>query len=140
MNNPAIKGKVSKDVMKMVAQNYDQVARQLLESARRMTEIPKAEIILLNWRQEKYFGSVQIIAPKYSEEIVYLSKTSKPLPEGLADSIKEKAPEVMTLTADNELDLRGRGHVLRKLEDRLTIMTPEQTNYMIKNPPTVVEL
>lgn len=124
----------------MVSRNYDEVARNLIRSAKSSPNLPEAVLILLEYRSKKYFGSIQEITPEFSKEIVCLSKTSQPIPKELAESIRKIEPCILELQADNELDLSGRGHVLRRQQERLTIMTPEQTIYIIENPPKIIEL
>jgi len=124
----------------MVSQDYNLVAKRLIDLAKRMPNYPQQQLMLLKWRKEQYFGSVQETYPEYSKEIVYLSKTSNPIHSELADCIRKIEPSVLEIVADDELDLEGRGHVLRRLENKLTQMTPEQTKYAIKNPLNITEL
>ena len=105
-----------------------------------MRELPYPTIILLKWREKDYLGSIQEITPTYSKEIVYLSKTSKPIPQELADALKRVEPTILELGAENFLDLEGRGHILRNLEGKLTIMTTEQTAYMLEHPIDITEI
>jgi glutamine synthetase adenylyltransferase len=63
-----------------------------------------------------------------------LSKNSKPVEEELYNAIKRNDPGRLELLADDSVDLEGSYHVLRKLENRLVSMTPEQTNYALSHP------
>jgi len=123
----------------MVSQNYDLAAGELIEMAKSMPDFPKAQLVLVKWRQGEYLGSIQQVYSQFSD-VFYLSKTSKPIPSKLANSIRKIEPSILDMKADDELELKGRGHVLRRLENRLTQMTPEQTEYALKNPPDVTEL
>ena len=123
----------------MVSQNYDFLARRLIDDARNRPAFPAVELGIIEWRDNPYFGHIQHVYPQ-QQEIVNLSKTSRPIPQALADSIKRVEPTILQLKADDFLDLEGRQHILRKLEDRLTIMTPEQTRYAMEHPIRMVEL
>ena len=126
----------------MVEPNWKQVAKQLLMSEKLTAAYlqPPPIRVLVEWRQGVYIGHIQIIVPDYSKEIVALGKTSNPVLGGLVTAIKELDKERINLRADDSLDLSGRNHVLRRLEDRLTIMTPPQTQYMLRHPPKIYEM
>ena len=125
--------------MKMVSQNYDFAARRLLALAKSMPNFPKAHLVLVKWRQGEYFGSIQQVYPQFSD-IFYLSKTSLPLSPDLTTSIRRVELSILDMEADDKLNLEGRGHLLRRLENRLTYMTPEQTKYAEENPLDITEL
>ena len=78
--------------------------------------------------------------PDFSKEIVVLSMTSSPPPIKLVDAMKRICPGRLELTADDKLDLIGRQHILRRVENRLTLMTPDQTAYMLLHPPVIFEI
>ena len=122
--------------------NLVDIARKLLEREKSMDEhcIPKPIRAIITWRNDTYIGHIQEIYPEYSAEIVALNKSSDPLPEGLVAAIKELDTGRLNLHSDNSLDLSGRQHLLRRLEDRLTIMTPNQIRYVTENPPQVYEI
>ena len=101
------------------------------EKARSKLNKPEPIRILVEWRDDTYIGSLQEIAPDFSKEIVLLSKSSNPIPGNLASAIKALDQDRLELQADDSLDLDGRQQVLRKLENRLEHMTPEQTEYTI---------
>jgi hypothetical protein len=119
--------------------DYDSAAKRLIEMAKSMPNFPKAQIVLVKWRQEEFFGSIQQIYPQFLD-VFYLSKTSKPVAPELVDSIRRIEASILELIADDRLDLEGRGHLLRRVDGGLTYMTPEQTKYAVKNPPDVTEL
>ena len=96
--------------------------------------------IIISWRNKIYIGHIQIIVQDYSNEIVCLNKSSKPLIDGLYRAIINIDKERLNLVADNILDLTDRQHVLRRLENKLTYMTPEQTRYIAVNMPEIIEL
>jgi len=119
--------------------DYDSAAKRLIEMAKSMPNSPKAQIVLVKWRQGEFFGSIQQIYPQFSD-VFYLSKTSKPIAPELVDSIRRIEASILELTADDSLDLEGRGHLLRSVDGGLTYMTPEQTKYAVENPLDVTEL
>ena len=123
----------------MTVKDYDSMARRLIDMAKSMPNFPKAQFVLVKWRQGEYFGSIQQTYPQFSD-VFYLSKTSKPLPSELTNSIRKLEPSVINMKADDELDLEGRAHLLRRLEDKLTHMTPEQTRYAEENFINIIEL
>jgi hypothetical protein len=97
------------------------------------------EPVTIYWRGSVYVGHVQEIAPEYSEEIVFLSKSFKPVAQKFVDAIK-KDPDRIDLHADDSLELIGRYHVVRRLGNRLTSLTLEQAKYMSKRMLRVYEL
>ena len=121
---------------------WEKAAGKLLAEEKRMRlyNNPEPTGIMLTWRNGSYIGHIQIPAPEYSKEVVALSKTSKPLQDGFAKAIRKLDPGRLELVADDELALTDRNHILRKLENRLTKMTAEQTAYMIANKPEIYEL
>ncbi|MCX6821908.1 MAG: hypothetical protein NTW30_03975 [Candidatus Aenigmarchaeota archaeon] len=69
-----------------------------------------------------------------------MSKTSNPVPNELVDAIKKIHPDRLSLIADAYLDLTGRVHILRRIDNRLTKMSPEQTAYAMSHPIVPFEL
>src|SRR3989338_10861685 len=126
----------------MTSQYFDNWARILLEKEASMRKylIPEPISIIISWRIKIYIGHIQIIVQDYSNEIVCLNKSSKPLIDGLYRAIINIDKERLNLVADNILDLTDRQHVLRRLENKLTYMTPEQTRYIAVNMPEIIEL
>ena len=107
-------------------------------------EFEKVKIVLANscfiiWRGKTYIGSIQDVAPEFSKEIILLSKTSYSLNEDVIDTMKIYVKKE-TLYADDILDLEGRQHFVRKVGNKITFMTKEQTEYMLANPPLVEEV
>ncbi len=101
---------------------------------------PEPTGVFVNWREGIYFGSIQYIESKYSNEIILLSKTSDPLNDNLVDAIKRIDNKRLDLSAQNELDLTGRTHILRKIGYVLVNLNLEQTKYMVANFPQVYEI
>jgi len=128
----------------MVTRNYDWegMAKRVLEIEKTSSimNIPESSPIILYWKSQAYIGSVQETSPEYSTEIVLLSKSSKPIDTGLVRALKRLDKDRLELTADPELDLQGRQHLLRRLENTLTFMTKEQTEYSTLNLPPVIEI
>ncbi len=124
-----------------IAKKWEQGAKELLEDEKRKRSLNKPEPVgvLVIWKDYTYIGSIQVIVPDFSKEIVVLSKSTIPLPVEFDNAIRKLDPGRLELEADDKLDLTGRQHVLRRIENRLTFMTPEQTSYMLKNPPRIYE-
>ena len=116
---------------KEIAKNFLKLEKESFEK-----NSPPPEGIVLLWKGKYYLGSLQKIA----EEIVLLSKTSYPVEEKLIQSILELQPDRPKIIADDHLDLEGRYHILRRVGNRLTECTPEQTEYILMNPPRILEI
>lgn len=128
--------------MDMNETNWEEMARSILEQEKllRSRNYPEPIGVILKWDNISYIGSIQEIAPEFSKEIVLLSKSRYILPDKLMNAIRELDKGRLELTADSFLDITGRQHILRKLDNRLTNMTEEQTKYMIEHPPGVLEI
>ncbi len=115
----------------MAEPDWDSIAKNLLDTEliTLIQQRPIGNPILLEWRGEVYFGSLQTIALEYSSEIVLLSKTSKPIPLPLKDAILRQQPNRSQVRANQQLKLEDRLHIVRKTEDCLDVMTPDQTAY-----------
>lgn len=126
----------------MYDMTWEGVAREVLqqEKSRKPLNYPEPAGALIEWQDNTYIGHIQEIVPDYSKEIVALSKTSFPLPNELVEAIRKLDAKRLELHADDSLDLSGRQHVLRRVEGRLTHMTPKQTEYMLEHPPIIYEL
>jgi hypothetical protein len=128
----------------MVARNYDwdELAKRFLEGERStlLITIPPSFPIFLYWKFNAYIGSLQEPFPDYSREIVLLSKSSNSPNSDLIKAIKKLDKKRLEVTADSELDLTGRQHLLRRIGPRLTIMTPEQTEYAHSHLPPIIEI
>jgi hypothetical protein len=122
--------------------DWKAVAKGMLQQEKELSVFnhPKPTGVLVEWKNKLYIGSIQQIVPDYSKEIFMLSKSSSLLPDGLVKAIKEQNPERLYLHADSTLDLTGRQYVLRKLEDRLVALTPEQDQYVAKKKLRIREL
>ena len=114
--------------------DWKAVAKGMLQQEKELSVFnhPKPTGVLVEWKNKLYIGSIQQIVPDYSKEIFMLSKSSSPLPDGLVKAIKEQNPDRLYLCADSTLDIPDRQYVLRKLEDRLVALTPEQDQYIAK--------
>ena len=96
------------------------------------------KLIILHWRDGVYIGYIKEIAPEFSKEIVLIYKSFSPVEERLVDAVRELDSE--ELYADDSMNLAGRYHLARKLEDKLTFLTPEQETYMSKRMLRVYEM
>lgn len=134
--------KIKCETMTMNDINWEEVAKSLLQQEELLKSVnyPKPISILVEWKDNVYIGSIQEIVPESSKEIVVLSKSSSPLPNDLVNAIRKLDKERLELYADDSLDLDGRQHILRRLEDRLVHMMQEQTIYMMKHMPTIHEI
>jgi hypothetical protein len=116
--------------------DWNKLANYILDEEAKVWGLTEPPItgILLRWRVNGYTGGIQVIYPQFSREIAFLSKTSKPVEEELYNAIKRNDPGRVELIADDSIDLEGNYHTLRKLENRLVSMTPEQTGYALSHP------
>lgn len=125
-----------------ILKKWEQGAKELLEDEKRKRAINKPEPVgvLVIWKDYTYIGSIQVIVPDFSKEIVVLSKSTIPLPVEFDNAIRKLDPGRLELAADDRLDMTGRQHILRRVENRLTLMTPDQTAYMLLHPPQIYEI
>lgn len=122
--------------------NWEAVAKSILQQEESIKHRirPMSIGVLVTWKGNIYIGSIQEIAPEFSDEIILLSIPSMYLCEELVGTIRKLDKGRLEICADNYLDLYGRQHVLRRLGNRLTQMTSEQTKYMVENPPDIYEI
>ena len=124
--------------------DWEGVAKSLLEQEKFMKQYnhPESIGVIIVWKGNNYIGSIQKIVPGFSKDIVLLSKSSSPLCDELIGAIKKLDKERLELYAEGTLDLEGRQHVLRVLENenKLVYMSEEQTKYMCKHLPDIIEL
>ena len=132
-----------KDTTKVFSEeDWEMVARRILEGEKTLkyANYPEPKSAMIRWRDNIYIGSIQEIAPEISNEIVLLSKSSQPLPVGLVNAIGKLDSQRLELDADESLDLDGRQHIVRLLENRLVHMTSSQIDFMMKNVPNVYDV
>lgn len=108
------------------------------ESAKENWRGKELKLIILHWRGGVYVGYVKEIAPEFSKEIVLIYKSFNPVEERLINAVRERDNE--ELYADDSMNLAGRYHLARKLDDRITFLTPEQEAYMSKRMLRVYEM
>lgn len=122
--------------------NLEEGAKKLLEQWEMMKacNYPTPTLVFVTWKGGVYIGSIQDVAPEFSDEIVLLSKSSYMLPDDLVNAIRRLDDKILELVAEDNLDLEGRQHVLRRLEDRLQCMTSEQIEHMVKHLPDIYEI
>lgn len=122
-------------------QDWHQAAQEYLaeEKGRLARQIPRGVAAFLEWRERTYACSVQEIAPEYSREIVLLSKSSQPISGELQGAILALEPGRPCLRAEAMLDLARGLHILRRSGNRMTEMTPEQTEYMKKKRMVITD-
>lgn len=122
--------------------NWEDMAEEILkkEKLTNMFTCPKSISANIYWKNDFYIGSIQEIVPEFSKEIVLLSKSSKHYPEELAQTLRRLDMKRPELFADENLDLEGRQHIVRRINDKLMYMTPDQTIFMTNYPMTVFEI
>ena len=122
--------------------NWEEIAKNLLEQEKLVKQYnnPEPISVIIIWKGNNYIGSIQEIVPGFSKEIVLLSKSSSPLNKKLIDAIKKLDKERLELYAGDILDLEGRQHVLKRLDNKLVYMTEKQTKYMTEHLPNIVEI
>lgn len=125
----------------MMDPNWNEIAKKLINSFEQIIvqQKPQGYAVLVEWRNDAYIGSLQHIAQKYSNEIVLLSKTTNPIPIELKESLILTQKDITQIIADNTLDLEGRLHVIRMINNKLGIMTSNQTRYMQNNMRIIEE-
>lgn len=122
--------------------NWEEIAREILEKEKllKSCNYPAPISILVKWKNNTYIGSIQKIVPEFSKEIVLLSKSTYKLPYELVSAIRKLDNDRLELYADDSLDLDGRQHVLRIVENRLVLMDHQQTEYIMRNLPNICEI
>lgn len=122
--------------------NWEEMAKHILkkEEIMKICNYPVPTPALLMYKNDVYICSIQEVEPEFSNEIVLLSKSSDRLPDGLVVAIRRLDDKRLELEAEDSLDLEGRQHVLRRLENRLLYMTYEQTEHMAEHLPYVYEM
>lgn len=122
--------------------NWEEIAKGILEKEEMLKtcNYPTPISILIAWNGGIYIGSIQNVAPELSDEIVILSKSSYKLPNDLVKEIRKLDDKRLELCADESLDLNGRLHILRRVENRLIHMAPEQIKHMIEHLPNIHEI
>lgn len=121
---------------------FEEIARKILDMEKKLKayNYPEPTGVLVSWKGYTYIGIIQVIVPEFSKEIVFLSKSSSPIVDKLAGVIRNINKGISELIADDYLDLTGRYHILRRLENRLIKMTTEQDIYMVNHTITIKEV
>jgi len=85
-----------------IAKKWEQGAKELLEGEKRKRSLNKPEPVgvLVIWKDYTYIGSIQVIVPDFSKEIVVLSKSTIPLQVEFDNAIRKLDPGRLELTAD----------------------------------------
>ncbi len=121
--------------------NWYQIARNYLAEEKQSLSknVPLAIAVFVDWKGQTYIGGIQEIAHGYDKEIVLLSKSSQPIQKELIKAIINLDKCRLTLLAEPILDLEGRLHILRRVENKLQQMTPNQMNYMELKQKVIIE-
>jgi len=96
--------------------------------------------VFVRWNGGTYTGSIKQVYRPGRYDIVYLGKTSNPVPEDVVNEMKRIQPERATLAAGDDLDLTGKGFVLGLVLDRLVKLSPEQEEYVKSAPELRVQV
>lgn len=126
--------------------NWDELARSILqleeETKIKIKKLTSNEIIraLVLWKEKNYIATFQEIAPDFSKEIILLAKSTNPLKIELINAIKKLDKGRFELYADDNIDLEGRQHILRRVGNKIMYLTPSQTLYMIDQPVNIEEI
>ncbi len=96
--------------------------------------------VWVTWRGNEYFGSVQELEPELFPEVYFLSKMTYILSEELVAELRKLDPDRLELTADNSIELTGNYHILRKEDNTLGLLKPEETEYFLVHPIPITEL
>ena len=121
--------------------DWDAVAKKIIDSGEQSLaqQQLRGYSVLVEWRENFYVGSLQHIAPEYSDEVVLLSKPLQSIPLQLKEAIIRARPQITKVNGVAGLDLEGRLHIVRKVNDQLEIMTSDQLDYMRQKGIVVVE-
>lgn len=122
--------------------NWEEIARYILEKEKilKTCNHPSPIPVIITWKDNIFIGSIQYMVPEFSDEIVLLSKSSYKLPDDLVKAIRKLDDKRLELGADEYLDLNGRQHVLRRVDNILRYMTSEQTEYIVEHLPNIHEI
>ena len=115
-----------------------ELAQRLIAAGETSFNDPPAKMALFSWHGSIYFGQTQQSYQDHSE-IVFVSKTSRPLPTEVTDEIKRRRPKVPTYEIAFEVDFEGNYHLLRTVGNALMVMTAEQTAYALEHPLPVLD-
>ena len=133
----------------MQEEDWGMAARNVLERERVLVKVnnPSPSGVFVEWKKKVIIGSLQRIAPEMSREIVLLStpsisdgSTILDDHNGLIDALRKLDPDREYLYVDDKIVLEGRQNILRKVGNRLTRLTNDQTIYMTAHSPSVVEV
>lgn len=121
--------------------DWKSVAKFILEEEKLMNSFsyPEPTKALIIWKGNVYIGSIQKIVPNFSKEVVLLSKSTYVVPDELVSEIRKLDKDRLELVAEESIDLNGRQHILRLIEDILVYMNDQQTRYMIEYPLDIRE-
>src|ERR1051326_8228157 len=111
--------------------DWRQLAAGMLENERKMQPMhrPPSTGCLVNWRDQVRVGCIQYPVDPAFPAIVFVSITSRFLDPEYIRAIRNLDPGRLELTADDAIDLTGNFHILRREQERLTCMTPEETRH-----------
>ena len=114
--------------------------RYLAEERERMAkQQPPGIPAFIDWRDHTYVGSIQEIAPEYSNEIVLLNKSPQPVSEEFMNAVLALDKNRLRLNAESMFDLQARIHILGRSGERLMGLTEDQQEYLKREGVEVTE-
>jgi len=114
--------------------------RYLAEERERMAkQQPPGIPAFIDWRDHTYVGSIQEIAPEYSNEIVLLNKSPQPVSEEFKNAVLALDKNRLRLNAEPMFDLQARIHILGRSGERLMGLTEDQQEYLKREGVEVTE-
>lgn len=115
---------------------YERLAHDILDLIDRldsMNNVPATKH-LFRWRDQLYFGQIQIPYPNAQPEIAAVSRSHHIIPEGLAESIQKLRATITTLEVRDVTDFTGHFHLLRLKDRTLSTLNLEQKFYLQTHP------
>jgi len=103
---------------------------------------PPLTSVVLHWRCDIYIGGVQCLRDDSDcrdDGIYILTKSSRSY-NMLLDAFRHVQPERLELHGDDQIDLSGRLHVVRIINDKVHWMNQEQTEWAKQNVQHLIEV
>lgn len=122
--------------------NWEEMANGVIKKEE-MTNIftfPKPISANIYWKNVFYIGAIQEIVPEFSKEIVLLSKSSLHYPEELAKALRRLDSGRIELFVEDDLDLEGKQHIVRRIGDKVVHITTEQAIFIANCPMKIFEI
>ena len=131
-------------MVSMSASEAMTVVARILEQENKMSACvnPPAVRILLRSDDEFFVASIQPMPGSPDDQVAFLAKSSRPIPQTMVLAFKVLDPTRPILIADDILDLDGPAHVVRYGHDgnRISMMNPEQSRWVERQSLVIMEL